>query len=142
MFTIIAFILTFAGSINWFLIGVLQYDFVAGIFGYQGSILSRIIYVIIGISSFFLIYKVIKNKGILPIFSKQNKKDITRNLAKINQKTSRSQVEAGEENLPKKERYNDHNFEIYKDNEINNDEDLFLDEEEGLLNEHFDNDER
>ena len=47
MLTILAFILTILGCINWLLVGLLQYDFVAGIFGYQASILSRIVYIII-----------------------------------------------------------------------------------------------
>ena len=69
MLTIIAFLLTLIGSVNWLLIGLLQYDFIAGIFGYQASIFSRIIYIVIGASSVFLIIKLIKNKGSLPIWT-------------------------------------------------------------------------
>ena len=76
MFTIISFILTLLGSINWLLIGLLQYDFIAGIFGYQASIFSRIIYIIIGASSVFLVYKLIKGKGNIAVFSRRNKKDV------------------------------------------------------------------
>lgn len=85
MFTIISFILTLLGCINWLSIGLLQYDFVAGIFGYQASAFSRIIYIIVGISSLFLTFKLIKGKGVLNIFSKKNKKNLKENLDKIGQ---------------------------------------------------------
>lgn len=119
MLTIIAFILTILGCLNWFLIGVLQYDFVAGIFGYQGSILSRIIYIIIGIASFFLVFKVIKSKGQLPVFSRRNKKDVIKNIAKM-QKKQAENVEAAHEFVGEEE---------YEE----------MEEERGLFNEHFDN---
>ena len=63
MITIFAFIIVVFGSLNWLSIGMFQYDLVAGLFGYQGSIFSRMIYIIIGISCCWLTYSVIKNKG-------------------------------------------------------------------------------
>lgn len=119
MFTIIAFLLTLAGCVNWFMIGALQYDFVAGIFGYQGSILSRIVYIIIGLSAFFLVYKLIKGKGTLAVFSKRNKKDVAKNIAKMSHKKATSNVEVAKEDMP---RYD----EDYVEHE--------QDEERGLLN--------
>lgn len=86
MFTIISFILTLLGCINWLSIGLLQYDFVAGIFGYQASVFSRIIYIIIGAGALFLTFKLIKGKGVIAIFSKNNKKDLKRNIDKIGNK--------------------------------------------------------
>ena len=86
MLTLIAFLLTMVGSINWLLIGLLQYDFIAGIFGYQASIFSRIIYIILGASSVFLIFKLVKNKGTLPVFTWRNKKDLAKNIEKIKHK--------------------------------------------------------
>ena len=83
MLTILAFLLTIAGSVNWLLIGLLQYDFVAGIFGFQASIFSRIIYIIIGASSIVLIVKLFKSKGTIPVFSRRNKKDLEKNIEKI-----------------------------------------------------------
>lgn len=125
MLTIIAFALTILGCLNWFLIGVLQYDFVAGIFGFQGSILSRIIYIIVGLASFFLVFKVIKSKGVLPIFSKRNKQDIVKNISKIKTKQAAKNgaVEAAREQIP-------------DENDISIEE--FEEEERGLFNEHFD----
>lgn len=101
MLTIIAFLLTLIGSVNWLLIGLLQYDFIAGIFGYQASIFSRIIYIVIGASSVFLIIKLIKNKGSLPIWTFRNKKDLASKLEKMKFSTSSKEkaqnVESSEE---------------------------------------------
>lgn len=63
MFRIIAFILTIVGGINWLTIGMLQYDFVAGIFGTQANLFSRIIYTLVGISAVYLTCVMIANKG-------------------------------------------------------------------------------
>ena len=91
MLTIIAFVLTLLGSVNWLLIGLLQYDFIAGIFGFQASIFSRIIYIIIGAASVFLVIKLIKNKGSLPIWTFRNKKDLASKLEKMKFKHSKSE---------------------------------------------------
>jgi len=45
-----ALFLTIIGAINWGLIGFFQFDLVAALFGGQGSIISRIIYSLVGIS--------------------------------------------------------------------------------------------
>lgn len=63
MLRIISFILTIAGGINWLAIGMLQYDFVAGIFGTQANLFSRIIYTLIGVSAVYLTCVIIANKG-------------------------------------------------------------------------------
>lgn len=88
MLTIIAFVLTILGSVNWLLIGLLQYDFIAGIFGYQASVFSRIIYIVLGASSVILIFKLFKNKGTLPVFTWRNKKDVMKNIDKMRHKNS------------------------------------------------------
>ncbi|AYV67586.1 MULTISPECIES: DUF378 domain-containing protein [Niallia] len=46
----IALILTIIGAINWGLIGFFQFDLVATLFGGQGSVISRIIYGLVGIA--------------------------------------------------------------------------------------------
>lgn len=63
MISIISFIVVIFGSINWLSIGFFQYDLVAGLFGYQGSIFSRLIYIIVGIAAIWLTFSIIKNKG-------------------------------------------------------------------------------
>lgn len=69
---IVCFILTILGGINWLTIGMLQYDFVAGIFGTQANIFSRLIYAMIGISAVYTLFMAILHKG--KIFSKSSKK--------------------------------------------------------------------
>ncbi len=102
MVTIIAFILTILGSINWLLIGLLQYDFVAGIFGYQGSVFSRLIYIIIGAACVMLVVKLIKGKGTIAVFSRRNKKDLQKQISKIGNKQAKPQanIESSHENTP------------------------------------------
>ncbi len=46
---IITLILLIIGGINWGLIGVFRFDIVAFLFGSQTSVVSRIIYTIIGL---------------------------------------------------------------------------------------------
>lgn len=74
MITFIAFILTILGCINWLLIGLLQYDFIAGLFGFQASIFSRIIYILFGIGAVYLLIRVIVNKGTFKVFERKKKK--------------------------------------------------------------------
>ena len=76
MIALISFFLTIVGCVNWFLIGVLQYDFVAGLFGSQASIFSRIIYFIIGIASIVVLVNFISNKGKFVISFKDAKEDM------------------------------------------------------------------
>lgn len=123
MLTIISFLLMVAGGVNWLLIGLLQYDFVAGIFGFQGSVFSRLIYIVIGAACLFFVFKVFKGKGTVAIFSRRNKKDLKENIAKMQAKSA---VEAGHD---------------YAEGE-GSDEERSRSEheshkEEGLLNEHL-----
>ncbi len=67
MFRVFAFILTCLGGLNWLMIGSLQYDFVAGIFGTQANVLSRIIYFIIGICSVYILIITVFSKGRLKL---------------------------------------------------------------------------
>lgn len=90
MLTFIALILTIIGCINWLLIGLLQYDFIAGLFGYQASIFSRLCYIIIGVGCLYLIIRIIINKGSLKVYEKRKKKTSKNEMATAN-------VEAGKE---------------------------------------------
>lgn len=74
MLSFISFVLVCIGSLNWFSIGVLQYDFVAGLFGSQSNIFSRLIYTLVGIASIVVIANMLKNKGKFTVsFKKANK---------------------------------------------------------------------
>ncbi len=70
----VAFILTCLGGLNWLMIGGLQYDFVAGLFGTQANVFSRIIYFIIGIASIYILVVTIFSKGRLKLFGYKKKK--------------------------------------------------------------------
>lgn len=110
MFTIISFLLSTIGCINWLMIGLFQYDFIAGIFGFQASILSRVFYILFGLASLVLVFKLIKGKGTIAVFSRRNKKNLEKNMEKAGVKLS---VEAGEEVTGEKNKNfeNDRNFE-------------------------------
>ena len=51
----IALILTVVGALNWGSIGLFQFDIVAWICGGQGSVVSRIIYTLVGIAGVWCI---------------------------------------------------------------------------------------
>ncbi len=76
MIALISFILVLVGCANWLTIGILQFDFVAGLFGSQANIFSRIVYFIIGVAAIIVTINLIKNKG-----------KLTFNLKKLNKKT-------------------------------------------------------
>ena len=74
MLALISFILVCIGCINWFCIGILQFDFVAGIFGSQSNIFSRLIYTLVGIASIVMVVNFVTNKGKFVVsFNKANK---------------------------------------------------------------------
>ena len=58
----IAFVLVLIGAINWLLVGLFQLDIVAALLNGMDSILSRIIYTIIGLSGLILIYSTLSKK--------------------------------------------------------------------------------
>lgn len=47
-------ILLVVGGLNWGLVGFLQFDLVAAIFG-EGSVLSRVVYSVVGISALYVL---------------------------------------------------------------------------------------
>ncbi len=51
----IALILVIIGGLNWGLVGLFNLDLVAAIFG-AGSIISRIIYSLVGLAALYMIY--------------------------------------------------------------------------------------
>ena len=51
----IAQILSIVGCLNWGLIGLLQFDLVAWLFGGQSSVFSRIVYGIVGLAGLWCI---------------------------------------------------------------------------------------
>lgn len=76
---IISFIALIIGGLNWMSIGLLQYDFIAGFFGTQASIFSRLIYIAIGVACIFVIIDMLKNKGKIILFKRKIKKSLSSN---------------------------------------------------------------
>lgn len=55
----LAYVLTIVGGLNWGLVGAFEYNLVDSIFGVE-STLSRIIYILVGLSAVYLIYTATK----------------------------------------------------------------------------------
>ncbi|MCL6632190.1 MAG: DUF378 domain-containing protein [Alicyclobacillus herbarius] len=51
----VALTLVIIGAVNWLLVGLFQFDAVAALLGGVGSLLSRIVYVIIGLAGLYAI---------------------------------------------------------------------------------------
>lgn len=65
MLDVIALILTVIGGINWGLIGIFQFDLVAWLFGGQGTVLSRIIYTLVGIAAVWCISLLFRDNDLI-----------------------------------------------------------------------------
>lgn len=51
----LALILSIIGCLNWGLVGIFRFDLVAWLFGGQASVLSRIIYTLVGLAGLWSI---------------------------------------------------------------------------------------
>lgn len=71
MFNYIAFFVLCFGSVNWFSIGVFQFDLIASIFGSQASFISRFFYVLVGLAGIYLLIYCLIKKGNFTLSSKQ-----------------------------------------------------------------------
>jgi len=60
---LIASIIVAIGGINWLSVGIFQFDIIATIFGGVGAIVSRVIYILVGIATLYLIYSAIAERG-------------------------------------------------------------------------------
>lgn len=89
------------GSVNWLMIGLLQYDFIAGIFGFQASIFSRLVYITFGVAAAYLVIRIIVNKGSVKIWEKRKKKE-QQQPAPAYANVEAAQEPAMEEKKPKK----------------------------------------
>lgn len=50
----LAFVLVIIGGLNWLLVGLISWD-IGMIFGGQGAVISKIIYILVGLSAFYLV---------------------------------------------------------------------------------------
>lgn len=60
MITVVAMILTIIGSLNWLLVGIFSFNLVTFIFG--ASVLTVVIYVLVGLSGIWLLYYLVKTR--------------------------------------------------------------------------------
>ncbi|MFC6490071.1 DUF378 domain-containing protein [Nitratireductor sp. GCM10026969] len=58
---IITLLLIIVGGLNWLLVGLFQLDLVAAIFGGQAALLSRIIYILVGLSALWQLMPLVKS---------------------------------------------------------------------------------
>lgn len=63
MVTLIACIIAIIGAFNWFSVGAFGFDFVSYLFGGQAAVMSRIIYILVGVSGVWLLANIIRKKG-------------------------------------------------------------------------------
>lgn len=61
----IAFILVIIGALNWGLVGAVDFNLVSMIFG-EGSMLSNIVYILVGLSALALIFMGKKGSDMAP----------------------------------------------------------------------------
>ena len=73
MFNFIMLIIVIAGALNWFSIGMFQFDLIAGIFGTQAHFGSRFLYTIIGIAGIWLLIYATVKKGKLILLQPKDK---------------------------------------------------------------------
>ena len=64
----IALAISIIGALNWGSIGLFRFDLVAWLFGGQGSLLSRIVYTLVGLSGVWLISLLFRTReNVVPI---------------------------------------------------------------------------
>lgn len=59
-----ALVIVIVGAINWLLVGLFKYDLVAAIFGGQGSMGSRIVYVVVGLAGLYCISMLFRQQAL------------------------------------------------------------------------------
>ena len=65
MLDTISLLLVIVGAINWLLVGVFQFDLVAWLFGGAGSLMSRLVYAIVGLAGLWCISFLFRRKTIV-----------------------------------------------------------------------------
>jgi uncharacterized membrane protein YuzA (DUF378 family) len=53
---IVSFVLLVVGGLNWGLVGLFNFDLVATILGGPGSVLTRIVYVLVGLGALVILF--------------------------------------------------------------------------------------
>jgi uncharacterized membrane protein YuzA (DUF378 family) len=58
----ISLVLIIIGALNWLLVGLLKFDLVAAIFGGADSVVSRVIYTLVGVAGIWAINLLFKQR--------------------------------------------------------------------------------
>ena len=61
----LALLLSIIGGLNWGLIGIFQFDLVAWLFGGQDSVISRIVYTVVGLSALWCITLLFRRRALI-----------------------------------------------------------------------------
>lgn len=73
MMNLLCILILIIGGLNWASIGFLQYDFIAGFFGTQASIFSRLIYICVGLATLYFIFMMFKYKGNIKVIDRKGR---------------------------------------------------------------------
>ncbi|MEG1427142.1 MAG: DUF378 domain-containing protein [Oscillospiraceae bacterium] len=65
MIDMIALVLVVIGGLNWGLVGIFGFDLVSWLFGGQGALLSRIVYILVCVSAIWCISFFFKHNGMV-----------------------------------------------------------------------------
>jgi Uncharacterized conserved protein len=61
----IALILSIVGALNWGGIGLFQFDTVAWLFGGQNNVVSRIVYVVVGLAGLWCVSLLFRSRNVI-----------------------------------------------------------------------------
>ncbi len=61
----LALLLSIIGGLNWGLIGIFQFDLVAWLFGGQSSVVSRIVYTVVGLAALWCISLLFRRRALV-----------------------------------------------------------------------------
>ena len=61
----LALLLSIIGSLNWGLVGIFQFDLVAWLFGGSDSIISRILYTVIGLAGIWCVSLLFRRQNLI-----------------------------------------------------------------------------
>jgi len=144
MLIFISFLIVMAACINWLMIGLLQYDFIAGIFGYQGSVFSRLIYIVFGAAAVFLLIKTLMQKGQISVFQfkrKEKRKQESFESEASNETNFSPRHHGGYDSEDGRRRASETSIELEYPRKNYSDDDFDRNEYNSLFDEHFSNDE-
>jgi len=57
-----ALVLVIVGGLNWLLVGLFEMDLVASVLG-EGSVASRVVYVLVGVAALWMLWGALMNKS-------------------------------------------------------------------------------